>query len=173
MQVPPVRIPTQHALRDLALLGLTLVLWAWDTSLRAQPSSALSVGVALLTGSMTAVCGYLVHEWGHLMGAWAGGSVVHLPDSAASTFLFRFDSDRNTREQFLRMSWGGFLASGVSIVVLLLVLPLDTGAARVALVLVATGVAATLILEVPPFRRVARGAAIPTGAADRSAADEG
>ena len=122
---------------------------------------------------MTAVCGYLVHEWGHLVGAWAGGSVVHLPESAASTFLFRFDSDRNTREQFLRMSWGGFIASGISIVVLLLVLPLDTWAARVALLLVAAGVAATLILEVPPFRRVARGAPIPTGAAYRSAADEG
>jgi F0F1-type ATP synthase assembly protein I len=173
MQAPPVRIPTQHVVRDLVLLALTLALWTWDARLRTEPTSALSIAVALTTGFMTALCGYLVHEWGHLVGAWTGGSVVHLPESAASTFLFRFDSDRNTREQFLRMSWGGFLASGVSIVLLLLVLPLDAWSGRVAFGLVAAGVAATLILEVPPFRRVARGAAIPTGAAYRSAADEG
>lgn len=165
-------IPLRHALRDALLLGVTLGLWRWDASLRAQSASLLTVGVALLAGAMTALCGYLAHEWGHLAGAWAGGSRVHLPARASDVFLFRFDSDRNTRAQFLIMSLGGFLASGLAIAILLWVLPLGTLAARVAMGLVVAGVVATVILEFPPAWRVARGEAIPTGAAYRSGAGD-
>jgi hypothetical protein len=85
-----------------------------------------------------------------------------------SVFLFQFDSDRNSREQFLRMSMGGFVASVAAIVFLLLVLPLHATSGRIAMLLVAIGVVATFILEVPVAWRVAHGAPIPRGAAYHS-----
>jgi len=152
------------ALRDAAVLLATLGLWAADASLRGSGGAA-ALTVAVLAGAMTALTGYLVHEWGHLLAARATGGVVHLPDRLASVFLFRFDADRNGRAHFLAMSMGGFVASGLSVALLLEILPLDTTSGIVALVLTGLGVLATIVLEFPAFWRVARGAAIPNGAA--------
>ena len=57
----------------------------------------LPVAVALTAGVLAALCGYLAHEWGHLIGARASGSLVHFPDRVASTFLFYFDTRHNDR----------------------------------------------------------------------------
>ncbi len=158
------KVPWKLALRDAAILALALALWAWDARVRGE-GGALAIAVALSAGVLTALVGYLLHEWGHLAGAALSRSVVHLPAGIASVFLFRFDSDRNTRAQFLAMSWGGFVASGVVLAVLAASLPLDALSGRTALLLAGLGVAATLALEVPPAWRVARGAPIPTGVA--------
>ena len=152
------------ALRDAGVLLATLAFWAADSLLR-NDGGAAALTVAALAGSLTALTGYLVHEWGHLLAARATGSVVHLPERLASVFLFRFDADRNSRAQFLAMSLGGFVASGLSVALLLKILPLDTTAGMLALVLTGLGVLATIVLEFPAFFRVARGAAIPNGAA--------
>ncbi len=158
-------VPWKHALRDLALVSLTLGLWASGAAGAAWP-------VAVLAGALTAVCGYLVHEWGHLAGAWLGGSVVHLPATPLSTFLFNYDSDRNGREQFLVMSCGGFLASAVMVALFLALLPLDALAGRVALGLTLLGVVATVVLELPPAWRVYQGGPIPRGLSYHSSRSE-
>jgi ribosomal protein S18 acetylase RimI-like enzyme len=155
---------TPLVLRDLALAGVALALWAADASLRGA-GGALATGVAVATGAVTALVGYLGHEWGHLAGAWLGGSVVHLPASPASVFLFRFDAERNTRGQFLGMSLGGFVATAIAVALLVALLPSGALATRVALALTAAGVVATAVLELPPFFRVWAGAPIPRGAA--------
>lgn len=152
------------ALRDAGVLLATLAFWAAD-ALLPNDGGASAMMVAVLAGSLTALTGYLVHEWGHLLAARATGSIVHLPERLASVFLFRFDADRNSRAQFLAMSLGGFVASGLSVALLLEILPLDTTAGVIALVLTALGVLATIVLEFPTFYRVARGAEIPNGAA--------
>lgn len=152
------------ALRDAAVLLVTLAFWAADSLLR-NGGGAAAMTAAISAGVLTALTGYLVHEWGHLLAARASGSVVHLPERLASVFLFRFDADRNSRAQFLAMSMGGFVASGLSVALLLKILPLDTTSGIVALALTGLGVLATIVLEFPAFYRVARGAAIPTGAA--------
>jgi hypothetical protein len=164
----PIRL--KLALRDLSVLTATLALWLLDPgpSWPAADSSATANAVAVLTGVLTVVCAYLAHEWGHLAGARLVRAVVHHPDTIFSVFLFRFDSDRNDRRQFLAMSLGGFLASAAAIAVLLEFLPRTALAGRLALVLALLGVIATAILELPPAWRVVRGAPIPTGAADRS-----
>lgn len=159
-----IRVPWAVAGRDLALGAGTLALWALDGHLRAH-DGAVATAVAIAAGVATALCGYLLHEWGHLAGAWLAGAVVHPAQKAGSVFLFRFDSDLNGRREFLRMSWGGFVASGVVVAALLWLLPLGTLAGKVALGLVGLGVVATLVLELPPAWRVARGAPLPTGAA--------
>lgn len=149
------------ALRDIALLVLTLWVWSVEATVRGEPG-ALSVGVCVAAGILTSVCAFSVHEWGHLLGAVLAGSTVHLPSRVSSLFLFQFDAEHNDRRQFLRMSWGGFAATGLVVLALGALLPFDALSGRVALGLVVLGVAATLITELPPAFRVARGAPIPS-----------
>lgn len=157
-------MPWKHAARDIALLLITLGLWRWEAAL-AEHGGALHVLIAIAAGSMAAVVGYLVHEWGHFLAGRLGGSAMRIPTSSREIFLFNFDSNRNSREQFLLMSSGGFVASALVTVLLLAVLPLPSLASLIALGLTAAGVLATAILEVPPFLRVYRGGPIPSGSA--------
>jgi hypothetical protein len=163
-------LPLFHAVRDASIIAVTLLVWWVDAGLRDQTGTITAL-VGVVAGVLTTLCGYLVHEWGHLLGALSAGSTVHLPAKIASIFLFQFDSDRNSRAQFLRMSMGGFVASALVIVLLVAVVPLHALSGKVAVTLVVLGVLATFILEVPVAWRVARGAPIPRGAAYRSAAD--
>lgn len=162
---------TRSALRDAGIVALTLALWRVESGLRGE-AGAGPVGVGVLAGTLTAVCGFLLHEWGHLLGARLGQAVVHPPPTPLSPFLFRFDSDRNGRGAFAAMSLGGFAASALGVAVLLAVLPRDALAGRVALALTGLGVVATAVLELPPFWRVLRGGPIPRGAAYESSGHE-
>lgn len=147
-------------LRDGALLAGCLILW-----LQIPLEGGGLRWTDLLAASLTVFCAYLLHEWGHLLGAFWGRSVVELAPSVFSVFLFKFDTALNNRQQFLRMSAGGFIASLVAIVLLLWLLPDEGWARRLTLVLTALGVLATFILELPSAWRVARGASLPIGAA--------
>ncbi|AXQ27399.1 hypothetical protein D0B54_01265 [Solimonas sp. K1W22B-7] len=151
-------------LRDLALVAATVALVGWSHVLQTA-ASALHWPLAILAGALVAVSGYLAHEWGHLLGALSRGSRVELPPQLAAVFLFKFDSDRNDRRQFLAMSMGGFIASILVVALLLAVLDLHYWADRIALGLVVLGVAATFILEVPGAWKVYKGAPLPHGAA--------
>lgn len=157
-------LPWRHATRDLVLIAVTLGAWQLDAAARAA-GSALEWVTAPVAGALTAIAGYLFHEWGHLAAARVSGSVVRLPERASEIFLFNFHSDHNTPRQFLTMSMGGFVASAVAVVFLLAVLPLDTLAGKLAVTLVGLGVLATAVLELPPFFAVMRGAPLPRGTA--------
>jgi len=166
-------MPWKHALRDLLVLLATLALWRVDAALRGGPGPGPAL-VAVAAGAGAALCGYLVHEWGHLLGARLAGAVVHLPTRARDHFLFRFDVARNDRRAFLAMSVGGLGASLVAVAALLAVLPLGALSGQVALGLVAAGVLATFVLELPVAWRVARGGPLPQeGAAYRGGAADG
>lgn len=161
------RVPWKLALRDVALLLATLALWRLEAGLRGSGEGG-AVALALLTGALTGLCGYLAHEWGHLAAAWLSGSVVHLPRTVFVGFLFNYDADRNRREQFLAMSCGGFLASGLVVALFLVVLPRDALAGQVALGITLLGVLATVVLEFPPAWKVLRGGPLPRGVAYHS-----
>lgn len=158
------RIPLHLLIRDLLLIAATLGLWAWSRQLDLS-GGTLAIAVAVAAGTMTAVCGYLIHEWGHLTGALLRGSVVELPHSVRAVFLFKFNSEVNSRKQFLWMSLGGFIASALVVALLFALLSPQRLADQVALGLTVAGVAATLILEVPPALKVYRGAELPRGVA--------
>jgi len=151
--------------RDGLIVAVTLALWV--QTIQAGPAdSAATVALHLLTAVLTVVCGYLIHEWGHLIGAWLIHSRFFLPASIVeSPFLFRFDHLRNSRRHFVWMVWGGFISSMLLVALLVIVLPKQLLAAQVALGLTALGVLATLVIEVPEFWRVYRGAPLPSGAA--------
>jgi hypothetical protein len=155
------------AARDLAFVVATLAVWRLDAAVR-DGDGVLPLAAGVTAGALATVAGYLAHEWGHLPAALASGSVVHLPERVASVFLFHYDVSRNGRRQFLVMSCGGFVASALVIALFLVALPLDALAGRVTLGLTLLGVAATLILEIPPAWRVYRGGPLPTGVAYRS-----
>jgi hypothetical protein len=158
------RIPRGHAVRDALVVAATLAIWALDARLRGDGTVWVWI-TAVGAGTLTAISGYLFHEWGHFAGALAAGSAIRLPDSAREIFLFNFDIDRNTPRQFVVMSIGGYAASLWYVLVLAALIPLDTMAGIVAMVLVGAGLAATAMLELPPFFRVLRGGALPSGGA--------
>ncbi len=158
------RLPVNVMIRDVLLIAGSVGLLLLSHRLDAA-ASAWHVPIALLAGVMLAVTGYLVHEWGHLLAALFSRSVVHLPDSIATVFLFRFDTGLNTNRQFLWMSVGGFIASGIVVYLYATQLSLDRLADQTALVLTALGVLATIILEFPPAWRVLRGGEMPGGVA--------
>jgi hypothetical protein len=146
--------------RDAVILAITVAVWRW--AMTAPEAWTPAIFAALLT----AVSGYVLHEWGHLLGAMLKRAVFELPATPFETFfLFRFNRDANTRPQFFSMALGGFVASILTVIALLLWLPPGLLATTLALTLTGLGVLATLIIEVPEFWRVARGGPIPSGAA--------
>jgi hypothetical protein len=157
-------MPWPHALRDLAIVMATLGIWTLERSLTGS-GGALQLAVGVLAGLLTAVCGYLLHEWGHLAGARLSGSAVELPSSPAALFLFRFDVEHNVARHFVAMSCGGFLASAAVVTALITTLPSGSIGSWVALGLTGLGVVATLVSELPPFFRVLGDGAMPRGSA--------
>jgi hypothetical protein len=119
------------AARDLAIGAGAVLLWVLASGFSAGAGfvsdfSGLVVGLAL--GS----CTFLLHEWGHLLGALAGRSAVRPAESLRSPFIFSFDSQLNSRRQFLAMSVAGFAATGAAIWVSYALLPSELLATRVA-----------------------------------------
>jgi len=154
----------QLLLRDGLIVAAVLGLWTWQAA--DPPAGTTRVALAVATALATTLVGYLAHEWGHLLGALAARSRFELPRSPfESPFLFKFDRAGNSRPQFFAMTLGGFAASILTVAVLLLALPRDLLASWIALALVAVGVVATLVIEVPEFWRVWRGGPLPDGAA--------
>ncbi|HXG28998.1 MAG TPA: hypothetical protein VNJ47_09145 [Nevskiales bacterium] len=154
------RVTVKLALRDLTLVALTILLWL--ASLRLEPgTSPWAVPVAIAAGVMIPVGGFLAHEWGHLIGAWASGARVHMSASLWTLFLFDFRPGENSREQFLSLSCGGFIASALVVALLLAVLSPARLADAIALGLTLLGVLATFVLEVPPAWRAYRKGVLP------------
>ncbi len=152
------KLPMHMLLRDVVVIVVTLALWRWSRELDAA-QGALAIPVAILAGASAAVAGFLFHEWGHLLGALAGGGKVEYPSTIRSIFLFKF-GDSNGRHEYLWMSAGGFVASILVIAVLAITLNFHALADWIAIALVVIGVIATFILELPPAWRVFRGAPV-------------
>jgi hypothetical protein len=147
--------------RDLVLGAVALGLIALDASTPQGTPAAIAIGLA--AGTLAAVCAFLLHEWGHLIGTLASGGVAHPQRSLAAVFLFHFDVGKSSRKQFLAMSYGGYLATLVAVLLLAAWIDLGRVSGVIGLVLSALGIGATLVLEIPTTVRVARGGALPEG----------
>lgn len=136
------------ALRDLAVLAAVALLWR-GAAAASSGGGPLADLVGTLLGLAFGVCVFLLHEWGHLLGALATGGVVREPESLRSAYLFSYDSKRNTQRSFLVMSVGGFLVTGVAVALVYGALPdawLATRVARGATLVLAT---LTVVVEMP------------------------
>ncbi len=154
--------PAISVVRDGAVLALTALAWTAERHVQAD-GGWIAAAASIAAGTATALAGFVIHEWGHLAGALASGSTVHFPGRLAAPLLFHFDTARNDRRQFLRMSYGGFAASALALAVLIAALPIDRLAGRIAAVLAGLGTLVSLVAEVPTAVRVARGAPLPSG----------
>jgi len=153
----------KFVVRDIALLICCALLWQYALPQAAILNSWLSIPLQVGVALLTTLVGFLVHEWGHLLGALAYRARVYAPHRWYELFLFHFDGRNNDARQFIAMSIGGFIASALVVVVLLTLLPLGTLAGIMALVFGGLGVLATFVLEFPTTWRVMRGAPLPSG----------
>ena len=134
--------------RDLAIVALTALVWHLAADASAVPGLRGDFA-GVVAGLTIGVCGYLLHEWGHLLGALAAGSTVHPARSLASNFLFSFDSRASTRRQFLALSLGGWVATALALWFVYAQLPSDLFASRVARGVVVANVLLVVLIEVP------------------------
>lgn len=134
--------------RDLSILALTALIWHLGAAASAHPGMRGDVA-GVLAGATIGICAYLVHEWGHLLGAVFSGSTVRPGRTLAAGFLFSFDSRANTRRQFLTMSFAGWLATALALWMVYARLPADLFASRVACGVVAANVLLVIVVEVP------------------------
>ena len=149
----------RFAIRDLTILLGTAVLW-W-LSLSAEAGSSLATALSIAAGVGAAVCAYNLHEWAHLIGAHLTHSVYVPAKRLISPFLFSYDAEHNTRNQFLIMSLAGFAATALFVVAYVLWMPQDQQAGRIALrgALILAGL--TVVIEFPIFFRALFGNKVP------------
>jgi hypothetical protein len=139
---------SKFALRDLAIVATAALVWRYAAALSAGfgPASDLAGVVA---GFLVGLSGFVLHEWGHVLGAVAVGAVVHPNTRLNSGFLFSFDTRTSTLRQFLVMSVGGFVVTGALLLVVYRVLPEPLFATRVARGLALFLASLTVLLEFP------------------------
>ena len=147
------------AIRDVAILAVTIVAWWWSVTV--DPESSLHGVLSIVAGVGAAVCAYNLHEWGHLLGAHLTDSVYVPARRLYSPFLFAYDADDNTRHQFLVMSLAGFAATAIFVLAFLLWMPQDQQAGRIALRGALILASLTVIIEFPIFLRAVLGTKVP------------
>jgi hypothetical protein len=136
------------AVRDFALVVAAAAVWVL---LAGHSAGTGFVGdlSGVVAGLALGVSAYLLHEWGHLLAAVAARSVVTPAARLASPFVFGFDAERNGLRQFLVMSAGGFVATGLLVWGFYARLPDDLLASHVARGVVGFLALLVVVLELP------------------------
>lgn len=138
-----------HLLLALGVFALWAAADAWQALTGLGVAAGLSVATAIVAG---VVLGTLVHEWSHLFGAWSSGAVYTIP-ARVGLFVFGFDFQRNTLQQFYAMSYAGQAGSWLAVLLLYLAVPMDS-AGRVMLVCAAAAAAVySGLVEWPVLQR--------------------
>ena len=162
----------KFAARDSLIVAGALLLW-WLAASWSGGSGALSDFTGFVAGLMLGSTGFVLHEWGHLLGAFATQSVVRPHRSLRSPFIFSFDSRKNSLRQFLVMSVGGFLVTAAVVWGFYTYLPDELLAARIArgaaLFLAFLGVTLELPLVLVALHRGAIPAAVAVGGSRQNA----
>lgn len=138
----------KFALRDAAIIALALAAWRWIAPASAHPGFVGDL-TGLVAGLLAGITGPLLHEWGHLAGAVVTGSRVGPGAHLGSPFIFGFDARQNSVRQFLVMSLGGFLVTGLAVWACYALLPDELLASRVARGVAMLLAVAGVVLELP------------------------
>jgi hypothetical protein len=143
--------------RDLLVLGLAISLVLVDVRARtAGLDGAPSLALALAAGVAVTLSAFHAHEWGHYLGARLAGARPRPGRTLRTLFLFELDESECSREQWLAMSAGGYVASVIALGVIASIVDLSAWSGRITMVLVGLGVLATFLLEIPITVRVYR-----------------
>ena len=146
--------------RDAVIVALTVAVWLFTDG---RPEAVTPWWLSVIAGLLLGVTGFLLHEWGHLLGARISGGRALPARSLRSVFLFAFDVQRSSPRQFLAMSYGGYIASVLGLGVVLALVSLDRLSGQVALGFTGFGLLVTAVLEIPTTVRVLRGRDLPAG----------
>ena len=138
----------RFAKRDAAIVALTVLAW-WGLAGRSAAETPLGDFLGFLVGAAFGASVYLVHEWGHALGAMATGGVLHPPTSLGQLSLFSFDSKRNSKGTFVVMSLGGFAVTACAVWLVYGALPEGLFATRVARGATLALASLTVFVEVP------------------------
>jgi hypothetical protein len=150
----------KFGLRDALLVALTAAVWVFAEQ---RPDSATPWWLSVAAGVLLGVSGFVLHEWGHLLGARLSGGTAVPARSLRSIFLFAFDVEHSTARQFLAMSYGGYAASILGLGAVIALASLDRLSGQVALGFTGFGLLVTAVLEIPTTIRVLRGDDLPAG----------
>lgn len=137
--------------RDIAIAAITVALWC---------TQAPTGDGAWLLGLLTVWCGFALHEWGHVYGAWRSKAAIEPAPKLWSPFIYHFPVAGNTRAQFLSTSIWGFVATALFLGLYWLLLP-DQGAGLIAKYGASVLAILTVVFEFPIAIAVARGRAVP------------
>lgn len=140
----------RFALRDLGIVGASAGLW-WLIAARSAGTGFVADVVGVVAGLAAGAAAYVIHEWGHLLAAFAARSRVTPGTRLSSKFVFGFDAEGNTLRQFVVMSLGGFVATALLVWGFYTYLPDDLLASRVARGVVVFLAVLTIVLELPLF----------------------
>lgn len=153
-------IPARFIVREIGLVLLAAAAWWIYGRMVGQPAW-MQIAFGIVTAALTLIPAALTHEWGHLIGARLGGSVVRFPEGWVAKLLFDFDIERNDRRQFLLMSFGGYVGSLIGVVALWLLLPPGELPTWISMAGAAVGLTVQLLVEGPHTLQVLRGGPIP------------
>jgi hypothetical protein len=134
--------------RDLGIVSGAAALW-WLLADRSAGTGPVADFTGVLVGLAVGLCPFVLHEWGHLLGALATRSSVQPPTKLATPYLFSFDSKQNSRKQFLAMSFAGWAVSIAVAWAIYAVLPDDLLATRVARGVVVLAIGLVVVIEIP------------------------
>jgi hypothetical protein len=118
------------AARDGGIVALGLGAW-WLLAARSAGDGFVADGSGFVAGLALGATAFVLHEWGHVLGGFAGRSRMRASASLASPFVFSF-SPKNSLAQFLAMSFAGFAATAAVLWVFYTQLPDAWLASRVA-----------------------------------------
>lgn len=122
---------SQLALRDVAIFTATVAAWHY-LAVYSVGTGAVADFIGVGVGALIALCSHLLHEWGHVIGGFAGRSAMRPGTSLKSLSLFVYSSKGNSKRQFMLMSVCGFIATAIVVVFCFFVLPDEYLASRVA-----------------------------------------
>ena len=134
--------------RDLSIVAAVVVLWRLTAGFSAGDGSVGDF-TGLVVGAALGACALPLHEWGHFLGALVSRSAMRPAESLRALFSFSFDSQQNSRRQFLAMSFGGWVGTALAVWVAYGVLPSELLASRVARGMTLLSVLLVVVTEVP------------------------
>jgi hypothetical protein len=143
------RIAGAHVLVWLAAMGLFAAADSWSTVTGLSLAGFLCLIAGAILGVTTTT---LVHEWFHYLGARTGGATYKIPRNVG-LFVYDWDFERNSLDQFVRMSIAGSVGGAVAIVLLWLSVPADSWGRAAVHGGALAGFAFAAVIEWPVLRR--------------------
>jgi len=143
-----------HGLAFLAAITLWGAADSWAAHSGLLLATLISVVNAMVAATVLAI---LFHEWGHFLGARLSGSYSPMVTDPYNQFIFGFDFKKNTKQQFLAMSFGGPIGNWVLVALIIMLVTLDN-AGRIMLFAVAVARAISVCLfEIPVIMKTISG----------------